>query len=77
MPTATEESDYVFKTVSPEQQSIHESENYSFLEVEETPESIVERSEDLLHVSTEEKLEVRTIIFPSYWIIEGIAWYIH
>ncbi|XP_029141993.1 tetratricopeptide repeat protein 6 [Protobothrops mucrosquamatus] len=57
MPTATEESDYVFKTVSPEQQSIHESENYSFSEIEETPESIVERSKGLLHVSTEEKLE--------------------
>ncbi|XP_039207733.1 tetratricopeptide repeat protein 6 isoform X4 [Crotalus tigris] len=57
MPTATEESDYVFKTVSLEQQSIHESEIYSFSEIEETPESIVERSKGLLHLSSEEKLE--------------------
>lgn len=69
--TATEESDSAFKTVSPEQQSIHESEDYLSSEAEVTLESIAEKSKKLLRVPTEETLEVRTVIFLSYWIIEG------
>ncbi|XP_070792017.1 tetratricopeptide repeat protein 6 [Pituophis catenifer annectens] len=55
--TATEESDSAFKIVSPEQQSIHESEDYLSSEAEVTLESIAEKSKKLLHVPTEETLE--------------------
>lgn len=75
--TAIEESEYTLKTVSPEQQSIHESEEYLSSEAEVTLESIAEKFKSLVPVSAEEKLEVRTIIFLSYWIIEGPAWSIH
>lgn len=63
--TATNESDYTVKTVSPDQQSIHGSEDDLFSEAEVTLESIAEKSKSSLDVSTEEKLEVRTIIFIS------------
>ncbi|XP_013909456.1 PREDICTED: tetratricopeptide repeat protein 6 [Thamnophis sirtalis] len=54
--TATKESDYTVKTVSPDQQSIHGSEYDLFSEAEVT-ESIAEKSKSLLDVSSEEKSE--------------------
>ncbi|XP_026520085.1 tetratricopeptide repeat protein 6 [Notechis scutatus] len=54
---ATEESDHIFKTVSPEQPSIHESEDYLSSEVEVTLELIAEKSKSSMHLSSEEELD--------------------
>ncbi|KAM6462023.1 tetratricopeptide repeat protein 6 isoform 2-T2 [Liasis olivaceus] len=55
--TSTDESDYVFKTFSQEQQSIQESEDYSSTEAEQLQKSVAEEPKCLVHVTTEEKLE--------------------